>query len=290
MTKAENKDWFYLKFGQRRGPVTADVLCRLIKDRKLHSEETKVWKEGMDDWAKLTAIKPFSTVVEKLNPESVQSQSSLVGAEAVSKAADSDMACRGVTRGLFSVLVYLGWVILILAAVAFLVELEVRRIVGVEMVGQLLVWGPLVFSALMMLWLTCSRMRNAGYPKRYGWGLFIPVVNLWVLFVCLAGRRNYRVKKLIGAIGWLNVLVFCGVVVGGVLSPWPDYHISVLHPAELTKVIEAKYRTKTKASQRLLANQSKADAILQKRESEKQKKEAEKAERARKMREKRGLE
>ena len=48
-------EWFYARGDMQRGPVTEDELADLIKDGII-SAETRVWKEGMDDWLPVSDV------------------------------------------------------------------------------------------------------------------------------------------------------------------------------------------------------------------------------------------
>ena len=68
---AEKAEWYYVEKNDRKGPVTEGQLKKLIVQGKV-SEQTLVWKEGMQDWEKATAInglieKPAQTLPQ-INP------------------------------------------------------------------------------------------------------------------------------------------------------------------------------------------------------------------------------
>jgi hypothetical protein len=48
-------EWFYARGDMQRGPVSEDELADLIKDGII-APETRVWREGMEDWQPLAKV------------------------------------------------------------------------------------------------------------------------------------------------------------------------------------------------------------------------------------------
>lgn len=66
---SDNKNWFYILDGQKKGPFTETELIALNEV----SIETLVWKEGMSEWSQLSSVAELSSLVPPPIPVEIQS-------------------------------------------------------------------------------------------------------------------------------------------------------------------------------------------------------------------------
>ena len=138
----------------------------------------------------------------------------------------------------------MGLILVYFVAVIALKELEVYNLLKAKTVSESpwVQYVPYVVLGLVSLWVVSLRMKNAGYSKKWGVALFIPIVNLWVLLVGLCAPKNYRIRKNLGLSGVLMLCLFIGVVTGSwVLSKEGE----ILEPKALNKEVIEKYSSLT---------------------------------------------
>ncbi|MGJ8671920.1 GYF domain-containing protein [Rubritalea sp.] len=262
MAGTEDKEWFYMSLGHRRGPVTRENLSKMLLSEELFVESTQVWRDGMKEWEGLADCKAFASTLKKVR-ETAQKTEANVRHTRSSEAGDEDLTCRGASRALFNLFFYIGWVIPILIGVIILTELQVHQLLDPKTVihNDLQYIIPIGLLLLVSCQIAVSRMRHAGYPAWLGATIFIPVWNLFVLFICLLAPRNFRIQKKLGkaAIGYLVLLlVMFALPFSGLLTGVTPQSANIF---SLTDGISDSYKYQTSYSARINKNQSKsADA------------------------------
>lgn len=246
MGAEKEKEWFYMSLGHRRGPVTEDEVCRMIAKQEVYIDSTQVWKNGMTQWVSLADAKDFAPAIKKIKRE-VAAMDARVRESAATKGIDEDVVCRGIARGVFNFYFYIGWLAPLLVGVIFLTELQVFQLV--EPISLKKHWWLMHFPVLLMLLATCKmcgfRMQHAGYSKAAGWGLLIPVYNLWTLFVCLFAPRNFKRRKKIGPSILVYVFLLLGVAAAMSPAVLPKLTLSNANPLAVNEDLQRFYKNTT---------------------------------------------
>lgn len=252
MAGTENKVWFYMQLGHRRGPVTKEQLTEMLTNEEIFIESTQVWCEGMDDWEKLDECKAFNSVVKKVR-EAAEKVDANVRHAITSEGVDEDLIARGASRALFNVFFYIGWMIPVLIGVAVLTELQVYRFIEPEVVNKnnLQIIIPLGLAVIALWQLATSRMRHAGYSGVMGLTVFVPVWNFFTFFICLFAPQNFKRKKKFGKGGLAYGLLFLIALVVPLIGLVPGLSVQSLNPVLAADKISDTYKLQTSYSARL---------------------------------------
>jgi uncharacterized membrane protein YhaH (DUF805 family) len=71
---------------------------------------------------------------------------------------------------------------------------------------------------LLALFATIKRIQNVGMSGWWFFGLFVPGLNLWILYRCLACPSGYAVVKKLDAIGMLLAFLYWGGLIALVVA------------------------------------------------------------------------
>jgi len=290
MGAAAEKEWFYLSMGHRRGPVTKDEVCDLIAKRDIYIDSTKVWKHGMEEWVQLAEAKDFDSYIKKVKAVAAKADVRVREASAQPEL-DEDTVCRGASRGLFNMFFYVGWLLPLLIGVAVLSELQVLQVISRKFLTdyEWVRFFPLLCVSLALWAVTSSRMKHAGYSKKFGWTIFVPVLNLWTLFICLCTPRNFGRKKKIGKAAFAFLVFFLSATAVLALKLVPGLALKDLTPLVVNDKVTTFYENKTNMTNRLNQNVQDEANVEARREQMLKQKEADARNRNASMREKRGL-
>lgn len=253
------KEWFYLSLGHRRGPVTHADVCKMIEKQEVYIDSTQVWKHGMEQWVNLVDAKPFSGEIKKIRAAAAQVDAR-VRETSSSTGVDEDIVCRGSTRALFNVFFYVGWIVPLFLGVVVLAELQVHQLVAVSTVRSnvLLKSIPVLFFAIALWQMAATRMRHAGYSTKHALGVFVPIYNVWVLFICMFAPRNYMRKKKLGKAAFCYALLFLSlgaVIATGVI---PGINLKTMSPIAVNESMTDFYKEKTNVTSRINQNAAKS--------------------------------
>lgn len=216
MAAPTKREWYYLAQDQRHGPLSLEEISKKVMAREVFPEDSHVWRQGMKDWEVLDTCKAFATVIKTLRErEAAVDARAREAGSATSWDAGSDAV--GISRGVFHFYVYVGWLIPMLLCVILLTELQVHGGAAVfkQIKPNFFSLIPLAVATLLMLKVAGERLNNAGYSKKMGLGLLVPIYNLWVLFLCLFAPAHYKQSKKFGA-GAFGSFVFVGLYAAGI--------------------------------------------------------------------------
>lgn len=160
--------WYYMQEGSRQGPVAQEDLERLALDRAI-DQGTAVWREGMADWqpAGETELRDRLSLPVPVGPRALAAPSA--GAPAVDPAVQAQKLQKWFT----------AWWVCTLAGIplAFI-------LVGY---GVLVAGAVFQFMLLHGLWKTVQDGAARTTPGKAVGFLFIPLFNLYWMFVALHG-------------------------------------------------------------------------------------------------------
>jgi len=276
MGAAVEKEWFYLTLGHRHGPVTHEDFCKKIAKQEVYIDSTQVWTQGMTQWVNLTDAKPFDCSINKIKSAASQANDRMRdGAD--TNNVDKDIDCQGASRALFNVYFYFGWIIPMILGIVILVELQVQQYLTPTRANSSLFFQsvPLILLAITTWRMAATRMKHAGYSRAHGLGVFVPIYNLWVCFICLFAPRNYKRHKKLGVGAALYILLFGIGLAGSVLFVVPKVGAKNLSPLVITESMTDYYKGKTGFTSRLNTNVSKTANSKTDKEQMKKKREIE---------------
>jgi hypothetical protein len=271
MAGTEDTVWFYMQHGHRRGPVTHEKLSEMLFDEQIFLESTQVWKEGMEDWEKIDDCKAFKSTVKKLR-EKVQKEEAKVRHAITSEGVSEDLIARGASRALFNIFFYLGWMLPVLLGVIILAELQVQQWLSPKTVSEnsLQYVIPLLLAALALWQMAVSRMCHAGYSGWHGLGVFVPVWNLYPLFICLLAPQNFKKKKVLGKGAVFYGLLFVAAIALPISGVLPNLTAESLNPIAVTDGINNAYKLETSFNARMKKNVEDNSAAEAKKKAEKE--------------------
>lgn len=262
MGATAEKEWFYLSLGHRRGPVSREDVCDMIAKQEVYIDSTQVWKHGMTQWVDLADAKPFAAPIKKIRAAAAQVDAR-VRETSSSTGVDEDLVCRGSTRALFNLFFYVGWVVPLFVGVVLLAELQVHQLVTVRTVRSS-IWLqsiPVLLFAIALWQMAATRMRHAGYSPKHGLGVFVPIYNVWVLFICMFAPRNYMRKKKLGKPAFCYALFFIAVATSLTLGVIPGLNLKTLSPIAVNESLTNFYKEKASVVSRTNYNSAKAAQI-----------------------------
>lgn len=204
------KEWFVTHDGKQFGPVSMDDLKFEAERGELNPRLDMVWKNGMEDWIPAGEVEGLfkrnddakaaeeakETTFTEFKPEISEEEKKLIKGE-----------WPGVGRGTYFFVCYI-LPFLWAAGLAF----GMKYLAG-KVDARLLTIGALVLYLVLLFLLisaTLKRFQNLGMSRAWFFGLFAPLLNLWVgyrLFACPPGYANH--KKL-DPIGWVLAMIHWG--------------------------------------------------------------------------------
>ncbi|MFC4993081.1 DUF4339 domain-containing protein [Rubritalea tangerina] len=266
-----------MTLGHRRGPVTKDEFCDKIAKQEVFIDSTQVWKQGMTQWVNLAESKAFAADIKKIRSAASQADAR-VREETAVKDMDEDISCRGVSRALFNLFFYVGWLVPMMIGIVVLTELQVQQYLDPARyrTSVLLQLVPSILLMIAMWQMAASRMQHAGYSKAHGLGVFVPIYNLWVFLVCLFAPRNYSRRKKLGAAAFVYLFLMLGGLAASALIVVPKVGATSLSPLALTEGLTDFYKEKTNYTGRYNTNVAEAASSEARQEQMKKQKELQK--------------
>ena len=213
---AQDQQWFYSVDGQRFGPVGFDYLLELSQTGKLDPRNDLVWTTTLSEWEPAGEIEGLFE--RRATPR--REDDSLAGTEMLSQTGDyvsPTIVTKGHAGGtgrmgyvagvvILPALIAVGWGF----ATAYLKpHVPTAAQPYLPMVGGVLI-GLLVLVTLV------KRFRNLGMSGWWVLGLFVPLLNLWLTYRCLACPAGYAGVKRLDGIGKVLAFLYWGGIVASV--------------------------------------------------------------------------
>lgn len=210
--------WFYTREGERLGPVTLVELRTKAQEGGLNPRLDLVWTEGMADWKPAGEIEGLFERRTVVAPPPLTAGSPMLPPDeesledAMSQSADWPGARR---RGfLIATMIFPGlWNFVLTSSTDWLTAQFGPRIMG-----------PLAIAAacvpvVVVVHYGLKRLINLGMSRWWYLANFVPGLNLWLGYRCVACPSGYAYHKKLDAAGvflailyWLLVaLVLCAV-------------------------------------------------------------------------------
>lgn len=240
----EGESWYYTAGEQQAGPVAFDVVVARARDGLLNPRSDMVLGPGLAGWTRAGDV---GGLFERKNPEPVPVGDAEVKPEAPAPAAADKVrmsaelvgiAWPGVNRrGYF------------LGAVVVPVLVQVLMVFGLKAAADMLGrqgilfagFGLMAVATVVSLWAVLQRFANLGMTRWWFFGLFVPLLNLWLGYRCFACPPGYACFRKLDGLGWLlAVLYWLGAVVVVVLFVFMSVAVGSIieDPARWREILE----------------------------------------------------
>lgn len=219
MQNSADGAWYFSRDGQQSGPLTYADLKEKADEGVLKPRTDLVWKEGMADWVPIGEIPGLFERLE-VPPPTRASDSAAVQAVLEEDHRDTRLGhfggCR--RRSYLFVLVILPALLLFLSSV---VTSYFPTLATSEVTAVAEKFGPIVV-ALLALYVGIQRFANLGMSRWWYLANFVPILNFWTTYRCVACPEGYALHKKMDAAGILLAILYwlalVGVVVASVIT------------------------------------------------------------------------
>lgn len=209
MGDIEGGAWFYTREGEKNGPVRYVDLQLKVKVSGLDPLLDMVWTQGMAEWkpsgeieglfTRATSVTPRDAIVMQADPTSPPAQGG--GVERM----ENHARWPGVRRER-----YLFATLILPLVICFIIGLATPFLItklGEQITGWIAL-GTVVLPILLMIYYTPQRLANLGMSRWWAIGYFIPLVNIWVGYLCIACPAGYAIHKKMDSMGVLLAIIY----------------------------------------------------------------------------------
>lgn len=210
MQNSLSSEWFFIRQGEKIGPVSFEEMREVATLGGLNPRLDLAWTEGMADWKPAGEISGLFERNIATPEEASAAMADPSGASAAGIVLDKDSGWPGAGRGafLFFVLVF---PILWAAGLHFGLPL-LKPHAAEEHFRWIALLAPF-FPIIPMIGTTLSRFRNLGMSRWWFFGKFVPLLNLWVEYRLTACPPGYPWHKKMDGIGWLLAVLYWALVI-----------------------------------------------------------------------------
>ncbi|WP_367871527.1 GYF domain-containing protein [Luteolibacter sp. Populi] len=210
MIARDQQQWFYATpDGQKIGPVGFDYLIELSQNGALDPRNDLVWSTALNDWEPAGEVEGlFERRTLKRDSDSLAVSDTMANTgdydatPIISKGHPSGTGRLGFLMGTVVIpgLIVFGWSFAVPHILAY-APAAAKPYVPV-------VAAPL--ASLITIVSTVKRLHSVGMSGWWLFGFFIPLVNLWLGFRCLACPPGYATVKKLDGIGMLLAFLYWG--------------------------------------------------------------------------------
>ncbi|MGJ8671421.1 DUF4339 domain-containing protein [Rubritalea sp.] len=245
--------WYYSQHGERKGPVTLEVIQGAIAHGKIDLASDLVWGPGLSDWVKVDQVpelqSPLTGGANSVPPPppsgaaaADSSMSNIVPPSAVAKARatgnpyaspESENALQDAMNArnggsypgmgrvafiLWNILLGIGTTGALLFLIFGLASFSPEN--GMEGLGEALVGGIMIGLILIYLGgilvsilIACSRLKNLSMSRWNYLWSFIPFANIWLSYRLVACPAGYQQHKQLDTPGKVIKILFILLIV-----------------------------------------------------------------------------
>lgn len=230
MEEPENSEaWFITHDGERTGPFTMEELKAKVELHEINPRLDMAWQEGMEDWipaGEVDGLFKKHTKAEatdkKETAKSTTTASTLDEFEYEDEPSNDykEQEWEGMSRGGFFFFYFifpaLWWV------GGFYAITKLAGVIGDGLLPIAMACvGFLPFFILIIVIL--KRFQNLAMSRLWFFGLFVPLLQIWLTYRLFACPPGYAEHKRLGVLGWILAVLFwlpiVGVIVlGGIVA------------------------------------------------------------------------
>jgi uncharacterized membrane protein YhaH (DUF805 family) len=201
------KEWFVTHEGKQFGPVSIGDLKFEVERGELNPRLDMVWKNGMEDWIPAGQLEGLFEKNEGALEEEKRKGATFTEYTSAPTGEEKKRIngeWPGAGRSAFIFICYIFpvlWGFGIHFGTSYLKGKVEPNILGIiSMVFGLL---PLILAIAV----TLKRFQNLGMSRAWFFGLFAPILNLWVWFRIFACPPGYAEHKKLGGMGWVLAIL-----------------------------------------------------------------------------------
>ncbi len=211
MDEAEpTKEWFVTHDGKQFGPVSMDDLKFEAERGELNPRLDMVWKNGMEDWIPAGEVAGLFARNDEAKAVEDAKQTAFTEYKPDISAAEKKQIMGvwpGVGRGTYFFVCYV-LPILWMAALGFGMKFLEKKVAPMPLaIGAGVLCLLLVFLIISS---TLKRFQNLAMSRAWFFGLFAPILNLWVSYRLFACPPGYAHHKKLDTIGWVLAIIHWG--------------------------------------------------------------------------------
>lgn len=218
MQETPQEAWYFTREGARLGPVTLAELRAKVGDGTLNPRLDLVWTQGMADW------KPAGEIDGLFERPPLPPPISLAPAtdshvppqnDSVEQSMSRITDWPGARRRSFLIATLLfpfGWNFALAFSTEFLTQQLGTQLMGVVSLGAACV------PVLVAIYYGLQRLANLGMSRWWCLAIFVPLLNLWVGYRCVACPAGYAYHKQLDGAGIFLAIVYWLAVALGVLA------------------------------------------------------------------------
>lgn len=236
------KEWFVMREGQQFGPVSFDDLKFEAERGELNPRLDTVWKNGMGDWIPAGELDGLfvrndeAKAAEKAKEDS-KSFTGYIPLETEEERERIIGNWPGVGRGTYFFIIFLFPFLFVLALGA--AGMFLKHLVDPALLSNisgLLLLLPVFLSIVV----TLQRLQNLGMSRWWFFGLFVPVLNLWLHYRLFACPPGHAYERKLDGLGWFLATFYWvfTLLIGAAVSAL--IYISVNEPDKLKEILSGK--------------------------------------------------
>lgn len=199
------KEWYYTTGADQGGPVTFGELKEKAAGGELHPRNDMVWKQSMDEWVPAGQIDGLFAKREVDAEAEARAVSLSAMEEGKPEQEEAAVILPGVTRRWFLLFVLIFPIVWVVFCGAFASFVGGKLSPGF---AKLFLLIGVIVPVWVVVDVALSRLTNLGMSKLWFLLNFVPVVNLWLWYRCIACPAGYAETKKLGKLGWFMAVVY----------------------------------------------------------------------------------
>lgn len=209
MEEPENsKPWFITHDGERTGPYSMDELKAKVELQEINPRIDMLWKDGMEDWVAAGEIEGLfekNTKAEAGEKKDTKSAFTEFEYEDGSENNGENQEWEGVSRGGYFFFCFI-FPSIFGVVLAFGAEM-LQGVVGGDIL-PLIIGGLFLFLLLIVIFAQLKRFQNLAMSRLWFFGLFVPILQIWLGYRLFACPPGYAQHKKLGGLGWFLAIIY----------------------------------------------------------------------------------
>lgn len=212
MTEETQRTWFYTHEGERLGPVTFSELQAKARETGLNPRLDMVWQQGMEEWK---AAGEIDGLFEKGD---APGEPKMLGSGATAATEDSSQHDDAVAEMMSKEGEWTGARRRSMLFMAFIFPLiwggifsVISSFLGPQLGPEIMHYIELaaaLLPAILVIYFFLMRLVNVGMSRWWFFGIFVPILNLWIGYRCVACPAGYAYHKKIDRVGIVLGIIY----------------------------------------------------------------------------------